>query len=91
MGMLLAAMAGAGDAGVKSMDQEIEQLGKTEMLNQQAALQLQSAQALEKYKIDLADQVRQRDVKELATAREAEETRLHASSRSIARSSWARR
>lgn len=72
MGMLLAAMAGAGDAGVKSMDQEIEQLGRKEQLEQQAKLQLSTAQSLEQYKIDLADQVRKRDATELTTATDAE-------------------
>lgn len=75
MGMLLAAMAGAGDAGVKSMDQEIEQLGRKDLLDQQAKLQLQSAQTLEQYKIELADQVRQRDARELTTATDAEFSR----------------
>ena len=76
MGMLLAAMAGAGDAGVQSMNQEIDQLGRQDLLNQQSKLQMQNAQDLEKYKADLADQVRRRDAEELTTAREAEETRL---------------
>lgn len=76
MGMLLAAMAGAGDAGVKSMDQEIEQLGRKELLDQQSQAQLQNAQALEKYKIELADQVRRRDAEELTTARTAVETSM---------------
>lgn len=75
MGMLLAAMAGAGDAGVKSMDQEIEQLGRKELLDQQSQAQLQNAQALEKYKIDLADQVRKRDAQDLTAATDAEMNR----------------
>lgn len=75
MGMLLAAMAGAGDAGVKSMDQEIDQLGRQDLLNQQSKLQLQSAQALEQYKLDLADQVRKRDAQDLTTATDAEMNR----------------
>ena len=76
MGLLLSAMAGAGDAGVQSMNQEIEQLGRQDLLKQQTDAQLQSAQALEKYKFDLADQMRQRDADTLATARTAEEERI---------------
>lgn len=72
MGLLLAAMAGAGDAGVQSMNQEIEQIGRKELLEQQSQAQLQNAQALEKYKIELADQVRRRDAEELTTATNAE-------------------
>ena len=76
MGLLLAAMAGAGDAGVQSMNQEIEQIGRKELLEQQSQAQLQNSQALEKYKIELADQVRQRDAEDLNAARAAEETRM---------------
>ena len=75
MGMLLAAMAGAGDAGVQSMNQEIDQLNRADLLKQQAAQQLASAKDLEQFKIDLADQVRKRDAQELSTATDAEMNR----------------
>lgn len=58
MGLLLAAMAGAGDAGVQSMNQEIEQQNRVDLQKQQSQQALSNAQALEKYKNDVAEEAR---------------------------------
>jgi len=60
MGIILSALAGAGDAGVQSMNQNIDQMNKLDLMQQQSALQLQNETQLAQAKADIADQVRQR-------------------------------
>lgn len=67
MGLILSALAAAGDAGVQSMNQEIEQQNKLEALRTQSALQLQNEQQLLQAKNDIAESARKQRVADINT------------------------
>jgi hypothetical protein len=59
MGIILSALAAAGDAGVQSMNQNIDQQNKMGLQQQQMDLALQKEKAIEDYKITLANKQRE--------------------------------
>jgi hypothetical protein len=73
-GLILAGMAAAGDSGVQSINQNIDQANRLDLLHQQSDLDLQKAQTLAKFHSDLeaegAERARTDQTARIGAARE---------------------
>ena len=65
MGMLLAALAGAGDAGVQSMNQNIDQMNKSDLLKQQSDLEEQKQKRIADYAMEIQNRQREKEAGEI--------------------------
>lgn len=70
MGGLLAAAAAAGDAGVQSMNQNIEQANKSDLMKQQSDLEYNKRKLLEDYAVQLQNQQREAMVARVGSAKQ---------------------